>query len=93
MVPCSVLTNPLPRGNRGGVNFFYLEVFQAEYDSRDVEDGIDRADFMKMDIVRWDPVDTPFGIGNAFEDGQALFPDPGIEAAFVENGRMSENVR
>ena len=31
-------------------------------------------------------MDPPFGIGKTLEDGQALFPGPGIEAAFVENG-------
>ncbi len=74
------------QGERRGVNFFYFEVFQAEYDAGYVEDGIDRTDFMKMDIMRWDPMDPPFGIGKTFENGQALFTDPGIEAAFVEKG-------
>src|SRR5262245_48198406 len=56
------------------INILYSEQFHPDASADDVNDGINRSDLMKMDLLHSRPVDLRFGLGEPPKDGNgALF--------------------
>ena len=52
------------------------EQFECDARAHNVHDGIHRADFVKMNLVRRQPVDFSLGFGNALENGDGFLFHP-----------------
>jgi hypothetical protein len=75
---------------RGAGEFVDAEKFEADAGADDVDDGIDRADFVKMDLLDGQVVDFGFGFGEAGEDFAGAFGGAGRELRFfnaIQNDR------
>ena len=62
--------------NGGGDEPGLAEQFQCDAGAHDVHDGIDRADFVKVDFLWWLAVNFSFCDRNALEDVHGLLFDP-----------------
>jgi len=71
--------------DRGGEYFFDVQRIHGQGDSYDIDDGIDRADLVKMNLFYRDVVDFCFGNADFFEYGQAKPDDP-----LVKSGAMDQ---
>ena len=65
----------------GDENLFDGEMFESDTGADNVRDRIEGADFMKVDVTGWHPVDVAFGVGNAGEDAQGVGLDERGEIA------------
>ncbi len=63
-------------GHRRGQHARLAEQFQRDGRADDVHDGIHRADFVKMNLVRRQPVNFSLRLGDALEDGDGFLFDP-----------------
>ncbi len=72
-------------------NLFDAQILQAPHRTDDVQDAVDSADFMEMDLVDRHAVYLGFGFSQGLEDGQALgldiFIDGALSMIFVISGR------
>lgn len=64
----------------------YVEFFNANDGSCDVDDGVDGADFMELDAVDGCVMDFAFCCCEFFEDGDAGFFYVSIECAVLYDG-------
>ena len=78
--------------HRRGQHARLAEQFERDARAHNVHDGIHRADFVKMNLVRRQPVDFSFRLGNALENGDGfLFHPRGKFAArneFLDFGKI-----
>ena len=70
-------------GNRSG-DLSHLEVVDAGGGADEVNDGIDRADLVKVNGFNRNTVEFGFGLGNALEHGEGGVADRGGELGFLE---------
>lgn len=67
--------------NGAGQHAGSAEGIEGEAGADDIDDGIDGADLMELDVLGGATVDFTFGDGDPLEDGQGAFLDPGVEGA------------
>jgi len=68
-----------------GQDLVDLEVIQGNGRTYDVDDGVDRADLMEMDLVQGDAMDSRFSLADFQEDGQGELAD-----RFRQAGRFDQ---
>ncbi len=62
--------------HRRGKHAWFAELFQRDGRTDNVHDGIHRADFVKVDFVRRQAVNSPFRFGNALKHGDGFLFHP-----------------
>ena len=67
------------------VPVFDAQILQAPHRTDDVQDAVDSADFMEMDLVDRHAVYLGFGFSQGLEDGQALGLD-----IFIDRGAFDD---
>ena len=72
--------------HRAGKNTGLAEEFQTDASADNIHNGIDCADFMKVDVFRRHPMDLPFGDRNAVKDRKGFLLHPGRERALPDQG-------
>ena len=70
------LHKPVPQAERSTVDRVDAEQIEADRRAYDVDDRIDRADFVKMDIVGRRAMDRRLGFGQSTEDAQRRLSNP-----------------
>jgi hypothetical protein len=63
----------------------FAEHLQGEARADDIDNGINRAHFMKVHLLGWLPVDFPFGDSDALENCDCFFFDPAGERTAQED--------
>ena len=74
--PCAALTQPRPVGHRARLEPIDSQQIEPDRRAHDVDDRIDRADFVKVDLGQVDPVNLRLGLAELEEDplGQVFLP-------------------
>ncbi len=67
--------------DRAGEDARFAEHFKRNTGADDIDDGIDRADFVEVNFFRGQAVDTAFGVGDALENGDGFMFYPVGEGA------------
>ena len=65
-----------PFNDRAGEKARLAQHFQSDAGADDIDDGINRADFVKMDLLRWLAMNFPFCHRDPLEDRHGLLLDP-----------------
>jgi hypothetical protein len=65
--------------------FLDAQDLEADAGPDDVYDGIDRADFVEMDLFKRDVVHPGFGFAELLEDGTCAVVDLGCQLRFLQN--------
>ncbi len=68
-------------GDGGGLNIRFAEQFEADRSSDDIDDRVDGADFMEMNLICGLAVNPAFSARDAMEDSDGFLFDPGRERA------------
>ena len=78
-ISVSASNRALPHRKGRSDNLVDVESVQHPADGTDIEDGIDGADFVKMNFLFGDTVNFTFGIGNEVKGTDDLFFNGGIK--------------
>jgi len=62
----------------------FAQEFESDAGTDDVDDRIDCADLVKVDLVSGEAMDLTFGPGYTFEDSHGTLPHPGGESAALD---------
>ena len=87
--PCAACTRPRPSGSGADVHGVDAEVREAERRADDVDDGVERADLVELDLLGRDAVHAPLGLGEAREDGERALAHRAAPARSPRAGRGS----
>ena len=72
-------------GDWTGPHLVDVEELQGGAGADDVDDGVEGAHLVEVDLVRWDAMETPFDLGERREHRQRSALDPWRERAAGEN--------
>lgn len=76
---------PGSEGNGGAINEFRLQRIERQRHADDVDDRVDRTDFMEMDFLHRNAVNFAFGNADLFKNRQAVRGNPLVESGLPDH--------
>jgi hypothetical protein len=93
MIPCAARTMPRPTATGEEVMVVDAEHLECGAGADDVDDGVDPADLVEVDLVRRPAVQAALGLGEGLEHGRCTLLDPLGEAGLGDEALDVRAVR